>query len=195
MQRISRRREKHIFIPKEHREEIKENLNKYLSTQKINTIRLTGFIKYYAYKRQNYDFFNYPINCLELKEAVYKEHNAIKAAHESRRKRIEDYKQTQQYQKDLKNLYLERGEYAAYEDLSSASQPDLSGYVGKESAGVISKETQQDLHTTQNKNQPQQVRQVGQVEQVGLVRQVGQAQKSQNNVKQKAKTPNSAAKR
>lgn len=83
----------------------------------------------------------------------------------------------------------------AYQDLSSASQSDLSGYVGKESAGVISKETQQHLHTTQNKNQPQQVRQVGQVEQVGLVGQVGQAQKSQNNVKQKAKTPNSAGKR
>lgn len=82
-----------------------------------------------------------------------------------------------------------------YQDLSSASQPDLSGYVGKESAAVISKETQQDLHTTQNKNQPQQVRQVGQVEQVGLVGQVGQVQKSQNNVKQKAKAPNSAGKR
>lgn len=83
----------------------------------------------------------------------------------------------------------------AYQDLSSASQPDLSGYVGKESAAVISKETHQELHNTQNKNQPQQVRQVGQVEQVGLVGQVGQAQKSQNNVKQKAKAPNSAGKR
>ena len=80
----------------------------------------------------------------------------------------------------------------AYQDLSSATQANLSGYVGKESAGVISKETHQELHNTQNKNQPQQVRQVGQVEQVGLV---GQAQKSQNNVKQKAKAPNSAGKR
>lgn len=162
--------------------------------QKVKEGKLTGFIKALVEKGEK-KLESYPINCYDLHNELYKTHNEIKATHENRTKQIEEHKQTQQYQKDLKNLYLERGEYAAYEDLSSATQSDLSGYVGKESAGVVDKETQQDLHTTQNKNQPQQVRQVGQVEQVELVRQVGQAQKSQNNVKQKAKTPNSAGKR
>lgn len=172
---------------------LKNNLKGYLEVAKQG--KLTGFIKYKVEVKKEYKYLNFPINCFDLQDVVYKEHNEIKVAHESRTKQIDEHKQTQQYQKDLKNLYLERGEFAPYQDLSSASQPDLSGYVGKESDAVISKETQQHLHTTQNKNQPQQVRQVGQVEQVGLVGQVGQAQKSQNNVKQKAKAPNSAGKR
>lgn len=172
---------------------LQRNLGRYLEVTKKG--RLTGFIKYKVRAKKEYEYLNFPINCLDLQNEVYKVHNGIKKAHEERTNLIEEHKQTQQYQKDLKNLYLERGEYAPYQDLSSASQPDLSGYVGKESAAVISKETHQELHNTQNKNQPQQVRQVGQVEQVGLVGQVGQAQKSQNNVKQKAKAPNSAGKR
>ena len=172
------------------RNTLKNNLESYLEITRNG--ELTGFIKHKVEVSKELKYLNFPINCFDLQDVVYKEHNEIKAAHKYRSKQIEEHKQTQHYQKDLKNLYLERGEFAPYQDLSSVSQPDLSGYVGKESDAVISKETQQDLHTTQNKNQPQQVRQVGQVEQVGLV---GQAQKSQNNVKQKAKTPNSAGKR
>lgn len=175
------------------RNTLKNNLESYLEITKNG--ELTGFIKYKVEVAKELKYLNFPINCFDLQDVVYKEHNEIKAAHKYRTKQIEEHKQTQHSQKDLKNLYLERGEFAPYQDLSSASQPDLSGYVGKESDAVISKETQQDLHTIQNKSQPQQVRQVGQVEQVGLVGQVGQAQKSQNNVKQKAKAPNSAGKR
>ena len=175
------------------RNTLKNNLESYLEITRNG--ELTGFIKHKVEVSKELKYLNFPINCFDLQDVVYKEHNEIKAAHKYRSKQIEEHKQTQHYQKDLKNLYLERGEFAPYQDLSSVSQPDLSGYVGKESDAVISKETQQDLHTTQNKNQPQQVRQVGQVEQVGLVGQVGQARKSQNNVKQKAKAPNSAGKR
>ena len=175
------------------RNTLKNNLESYLEITKNG--ELTGFIKYKVEVAKELKYLDFPINCFELQDEVYKEHNEIKSVHESRTKQIEEHKQTQHYQKDLKNLFLERGGIVGYQDFSSASQPDLSGYVGKESNAVISKETQQHLHTTQNKNQPQQVRQVGQVEQVGLVGQVGQAQKSQNNVKQKAKAPNSAGKR
>ena len=188
----------HLFVPEAHREEIKENLLCYLSKARKDKLNLTGFIKFYVYKRKLLDYLNYPINCIDLQEAVYKKYYTELDRTIGKTAEIEKHKEIKKQQKDLKNLYLERGEFAPYQDLSSASQSDLSGYVGKESAAVISKETQQDLHTTQNKNQPQQVRQVGQVEQVeqvGLAGQVGQAQKSQNNVKQKAKTPNSAGKR
>lgn len=166
------------------RNTLKNNLESYLEVTRNG--ELTGFIKYKVEVAKEQKFLSFPINCFELQDEVYKEHNEIKSVHESRTKQIEEHKQTQHYQKDIKNLYLERGGIVGYQDFSSASQPDLSGYVGKESDAVISKETQQHLHTTQNKNQPQQVRQVGQV---------GQAQKSQNNVKQKAKAPNSAGKR
>ena len=173
--------------------EIRGHLINYLSTVKAG--KLTGFIKHRVEVEGLAGYKNYPINCTDFMREMYKEFLAQQAQKKYRINRAEKREQTQQYQKDLKNLYLERGEFAPYQDLSSASQSDLSGYVGKESDAVISKETQQHLHTAQSKNQPQQVRQVGQVEQVGLVGQVGQAQKSQNNVKQKAKTPNSAGKR
>lgn len=182
----------HIVLDNTVGNKIATQLRAYLKT--VGEKRLTGFIKYFVEKGR-LEYKNYPINCQDLLKALYKENIAQQAQKKYRINRAEKREQTKQYQKDLKDLYLERGEYAPYQDLSSASQPDLSGYVGKESDAVISKETQQDLHTTQNKNQPQQVRQVGQVEQVGLVGQVGQAQKSQNNVKQKAKAPNSAGKR
>ena len=123
--------------------------------------RNTGFIKFYVEVRGKTKYHS--INSYQLLDELNKNqvNNATKPA---------------------SNLY---------QDLSNVTQSDLSGYVGKESAGVVDKEIQSDLH----KIQSQQVRQVGQVEQVGLVGQVGQAQKSQNSVKQKAKTPNSAGKR
>ena len=181
----------HVVVDKSIGNTIKRRLIRYLKVTAQN--RLTGFIKHYTEKKGKNKY--YPINCFTLQRALYKDALSQHFQKRYRINRAEERRQTKQHQKDLKNLYLERGEYAAYEDLSNNSQPDLSGYVGKESAAVISKETQQDLHTTQNKNQSQQVRQVGQVEQVGLVGQVGQARKSQNNVKQKAKAPNSAGKR
>ena len=129
--------------------------------QEVKEGRNTGFIKFYVEVRGKTKYHS--INSYQLLDELNKNqvNNATKPA---------------------SNLY---------QDLSNVTQSDLSGYVGKESAGVVDKEIQSDLH----KIQSQQVRQVGQVEQVGLVGQVGQAQKSQNSVKQKAKTPNSAGKR
>ena len=181
----------HVIVDKPMGNQIKRRLIKFLNITAEG--KLTGFIKHYVEKCGKRDY--YPINCFDIQRALYEDDLTQQAQKKYRINRAEKREQTKQHQKDLKNLYLERGEFAPYQDLSNNSQPDLSGYVGKESAGVISKETHQELHNTQNKNQPQQVRQVGQVEQVELVGQVGQAQKSQNNVKQKAKAPNSAGKR
>ena len=119
----------------------------------------------------NYSQHKYAYGMVDINEAMRRLKNVLSESNQMSDKVINQNHMKQAIPK------------TAYEDLSSASKSDLSGYVGKESAAVISKETQQDLHTTQSKSQPQQVRQDG------------QARKSQNNVKQKAKAPNSAGKR
>ena len=79
----------------------------------------------------------------------------------------------------------------AYQDLSSASQPELRGCVAEESAGVISKEVDNYLHTTKGSIPNSNINKSDLFDKSNLP----DKSASQVNVKQKAKAPNSAGKR